>query len=49
MVDTSVLGPVSVQAAGFQEPIALLEKEMVLNQLLAVLLAHAIETIVGAC
>jgi hypothetical protein len=45
--DASSIGPVSVESAGLQEAITLLEEEVVVNQLLAVRLAQVVQGVVS--
>lgn len=43
MINATTFGPISVQTSGFEEAITLLEQEVVLNELSALLFAHRLQ------
>jgi len=48
VVNTTVLGPVAVQVASFEEAVSLLEQEMVFNELLLCFLVHLVKAVVSS-
>ena len=48
MENSSVFGPVSIQASGLEVLIALLEEEVVFDQLLSLGVCEALEWVVGS-
>jgi len=44
--NTSSLWPVSVESTSIKESVTLLEKEVIVNQLLLLCLSHALESII---
>jgi len=47
MENTSSVRPVSIQTYSFEESVALLEKEMILDELLSLLFSQLVERIIG--
>lgn len=47
--DASSFGPLTVQAASFEESISLLEEEVVLNEFFLILFAHAFKRVEFSC